>query len=102
MNIHDTKKRERIYTHNKTILDKEKFISMLPGWNKKKFNKILESLTQKEVIEIKGDVVKIFLLPTSEKGYKNVTNNETILESHFTDDESELLILLSTQSTVSY
>ncbi len=102
MNIHDTKKRERIYTHNKTILDREKFISMLPGWDKKKFNIILESLKQKEVIEITGDVVKIFLLPIAEKEYKNVSNNETILESLFTAEESELLTFLSSQSTVSY
>lgn len=102
MNIHDTKKRERIYTHNKTILDREKFISLLPGWDKIKFNKILESLKQKEVIEITGDVVKIFLLPIAEKEYKNVSNNETILESLFTAEESELLTFLSSQSTVSY
>jgi hypothetical protein len=101
MKTNDDKKRERIYTHNKTVLDKEKFISMLPGWDKKKLNKILELLKQKEVIEINGDVVRIFLLPISEKEYKNVLDDETIHESLFTDDESELLTLLSTQSTVS-
>ncbi len=101
MKTNDDKKRERIYTHNKTVLDKEKFISMLPGWDQKKLNKILESLKQKEVIEINGDIVKIFLLPISEKEYKNVSNDETIHESLFTEDESELLTLLSTQSTVS-
>ena len=101
MKTNDDKKRERIYTHNKTVLDKEKFISMLPGWDQKKLNKILESLKQKEVIEIIGDVVKIFLLPIAVKEYKNVSNNETLLESLFTADESELLTLLSSQSTAS-
>ena len=101
MNTHENKKRERIYTHNKTILDKEKLIAMLPGWNKKKFNNILEALKQKEVIDISGNEVKIFLLPITEKEYKNVLNDKTIHHSDFTDDESELLTLLSMQSTVS-
>ncbi len=34
MKIQDDKKRERIYTHNKTILNKEELIGKLPGWNK--------------------------------------------------------------------
>ena len=102
MKIQDDKKRERIYTHRKTILNKELLIGMLPGWNKNKFNLLLNSLKQKEVIEITGDEVKISLLPISEKEFKNVKNNETIHESFLTDDESELLTLLSMQSTNSY
>ena len=99
MNIHEDKKRERIYTHHKTILDRDKLIGMLPGWDKKKFNKIIETLKQKEVIEITGDEVKLFILPISAKEYKNVLNNETIHHSLFNADESELLTLLSMQST---
>jgi hypothetical protein len=101
MKIQDDKKRERIYTHNKTILNKEVLIGMLPGWNKNKFNMVLKALKQKEVIEIIGNEVKIFLLPISEKEYKNVLNNETIHQSFLTADESELLILLSMESAVS-
>jgi hypothetical protein len=101
MKTNDDKKRERIYTHHKTILDTEKLIDMLPGWDKKKFNEILEALKQKDVIEITGNEVKIFILPISEKEYKNVLDNETIHQSIFTADESELLTLLSMQSTAS-
>lgn len=101
MKIHDDKKRERIYTHNKTILNKEELIGKLPGWNKHKFNLALEALEQKEVIEIIGNEVKIFLLPLSEKEFKNVKNNEIIHESFLTDDESELLTLLSMESKIS-
>ena len=101
MKIHDNKKRERIYTHNKLILEREKLLTMLPGWSINKFNKILEALTQKEVIEISNNEVKIFILPISEEEYKHVLNNETIHQSMFTDEESELLTLLSMQSTVS-
>ena len=99
MKIQDDKKRERIYTHHKAILNKEVLIDMLSGWTKKKFNEILEMLKQKEVIEITGNEVKIFLLPISGKEYKNVLNNETIHQSFLTADESELLTLLSMQST---
>ncbi|MHB9012820.1 MAG: hypothetical protein ACYC49_11440 [Ignavibacteriaceae bacterium] len=101
MKIQDDKKRERIYTHHKVILNKEVLIGMLSGWTKKKFNEILEMLKQKEVIEITGNEVKIFLLPISEKEFKNVKNNETIHQSFLTDDESELLTLLTMQSTAS-
>jgi|GEM_PF-2155816 len=101
MNVHDDKKRERIYTHQKTILDRDKLIGMLPGWDKNKFNKTIDALKQKEVIDINGDEIKIFILPLSSKEYKNVLNNETIHQSIFTEDESELLTLLSMQSTVS-
>jgi len=101
MKIQDDKKRERIYTHHKTILNKEELIGMLSGWTKKKFNEILEMLKQKEVIEITGNEVKIFILPISDKEYKNVLNNETIYQSFLTADESELLTLLSMQSTAS-
>ena len=101
MKIHDDKKRERIYTHNKTILNKEELIGKLPGWNKHKFNLALEALELKEVIEITGNEVKIFLLPLSEKEFKNVKNNEIIHESFLTDDESELLTLLSMESKIS-
>ncbi len=101
MKIQDNKKRERIYTHNKTVLDREKLLALLPGWSIKKFNKILEALKQKEVIEISDNEVKIFILPISEKEYKHVMNNETIHHSLFTDDESELLTLLSMQSKIS-
>ena len=100
MHIHEDKKRERIYTHHKAILDRDKLMGMLPGWSKTKFNKIIESLKQKEVIEITGDEVKLFILPISAKEYKNVLNNETIHPSLFTADESEMLALLSMQSTV--
>jgi len=101
MKIQDDKKRERIYTHNKTILNKEVLIDLLPGWNKNKFNLVLKSLKQKEVIEITGKEVKLFLLPISEKEFKNVKNNETIHQSFLTDDESELLTLLSMESAIS-
>ena len=101
MKTNEDKKRERIYTHHKTILDTAKLIGLLPGWDKKKFNETLEALKQKDVIEITGNEVKIFILPTSGKEYKNVLNNETIHQSIFTADESELLTLLSMQSTVS-
>ena len=101
MKIQDDKKRERIYTHNKTILNKEELIGKLPGWNKNKFNLVLIALEQKEVIEITGNEVKIFLLPIAEKEFKNVKNNETIHQSFLTDDESELLTLLSMQSKIS-
>ena len=101
MKIQDDKKRERIYTHHKAILNKKELIGMLPGWTKKKFNEILEMLKQKEVIEITGNEVKIFYLPISEKEYKNVLNDETIHQSFLTSDESELLTLLTMQSTAS-
>ena len=101
MKIQDDKKRERIYKHHKAILNKEELIGMLSGWTKKKFNEILEMLKQKEVIEITGNEVKIFYLPISEKEYKNVLNNETIHQPFLTSDESELLTLLTMQSTAS-
>ncbi|MHB8336941.1 MAG: hypothetical protein ACYDEE_05970 [Ignavibacteriaceae bacterium] len=98
MKIQDDKKRERIYTHHKVILNKEVLI-VLSGWTKKKFNEILEMLKQKEVIEITGNEVKIFILPISDKEFKNVKNDETIHQPFLTADESELLTLLSMQST---
>ncbi len=101
MKIHDNKRRERIYTHNKTVLEREKLLAMLPGWSIKKFNKILEALKQKEVIEVSNNEVKFFILPISEKEYKHVLKNETIHQSQFTDEESELLTLLSMQSKIS-
>ncbi|MHB1688727.1 MAG: hypothetical protein ACYCVH_15345 [Ignavibacteriaceae bacterium] len=98
MNIQDDKKRERIYTHHKTVLNKEELISKLSGWNLKKFNKVLISLKQKEVIEISGIEVKIFILPITEIEFKDVINNKAKHQSILTGDESELLTLLSMQS----
>ena len=99
MKIQDDKKRERIYTHHKAILNKEELIGMLSGWSKKKLNDILEMLKQKDVIEVTGNEVKIFIIPISEKEFKNVKNDETIHQPFLTADESELLSLLSMQST---
>ena len=96
MKIHDDKKRERIYTHRKTILDKEALIRMLPKWDINKFNLLLDALKQKEVIEITGTEAKIFLLPLTEKELKN---SETTHQPILTPDESELLTLLTRQST---
>ena len=98
MNIQDDKKRERIYTHHKTVLNKKELISKMPGWNLKKFNKVLYSLKQKEVIEVSGIEVKIFILPITEKEFKNVINDKAKHQSILTGDESELLTLLSMQS----
>ena len=98
MKIQDDKKRERIYTHRKTILDKEVLLGMLPGWHKNKFNLALDALKQKEVIEITGDEAKIFLILISENEFKN---SETTHQPILTPDESELLTLLTRQSTTS-
>jgi hypothetical protein len=59
---------------------------------------VLIALEQKEVIEITGDEAKIFLLPISEKEFKN---NETTHQPILTPDESELLTLLTRQSIIS-
>ena len=98
MKIHDDKKRERIYTHRKTILDKEVLNSMLPTWGINKFNLVLDALKQKEVIEITGDEARIFLLPISQK---ELMNSETPHQPILTPDESELLTLLTRQSITS-
>ena len=102
MNIHDEKKRGRIYTHHIAILDSAKFISLLPGWNIKKLNEVLESLKQKEVIEINDNEIRIFYLPISQNEDKHLPNNDTMHQSLFTNDESELITLLTIQSTVSF
>ena len=97
MSIQDSKKRERIYTHHKTIQNKELLLGKLPGWNMLKFDKILESLKQKEVIEISGIEIKIFSMPFKEKTSK-ANKNEEFDNSHLTQDETELLVMLSDQS----
>ena len=78
MSIQDDKKRERIYTHHKTVLNKKELIKKLPGWNLNKFDRVLDSLKQKEVID--------------------VNDMEANHKSRLTEDESELLTLLSMQS----
>ncbi len=98
MNIQDDKKRERIYTHHKTVLNKKELISKLPGWNLKRLNKVLDSLKQKEVIEITGIEVKIFIIPISQKEFIEVHNNKAKHNSLLTEEESRLLTLLSMQS----
>ncbi len=99
MNIQDDKKRERIYTHHKTLLNKKKLISKLSGWNLKRLNNVLASLQQKELIEIAGTEVKIFIIPISHKEFIDV-NNKTRHISSLTEEESKLLTLLSMQSIV--
>jgi hypothetical protein len=98
MNIHDDKKRERIYTHHKTVLNKKEFIKKLPGWDINKFDMVLNSLKQKEIIEVNGVDIKIFMLPAFEKEILEVNDNKANHNSHLTDNESELLTLLSLQS----
>jgi hypothetical protein len=96
MIIHDDKKRERIYTHHKTVLNKKELLEKLPGWNINKFDRVIDSLKQKEVIEGLGNEVKIFMLPAS--GNEVADHDETNHKSLLTEDESELLTLLSMQS----
>ncbi|MHB8579792.1 MAG: hypothetical protein ACYDA4_08020 [Ignavibacteriaceae bacterium] len=98
MNIQDDKKRERIYTHHKTVLDKKELLKKLPGWNLSKFNRALDSLKQNEVIEVIGNEVKIFLLPISEKESKDAHVDKVNYKPILTEDESELLTLLTIQS----
>jgi hypothetical protein len=98
MSIQDGKKRERIYTHHKTVLNKKDLIENLPGWNVDKFDNVLDSLKQKEVIEVKGLEIKIFFLPISGKEVTGNNDNEAIHSSLLTVDESELLTMLSMQS----
>lgn len=97
MSIQDSKRRERIFTHHKTVLNKKALLEKLPGWDVKKFNKVLESLVQKEIIEISGIDIKIFSLPAIEKSSKK-NNNEELDNSHLTDDETELFVMLLDQS----
>lgn len=97
MSIQDSKRRERIFTHQKTVLNKEVLLEKLPGWDMGKFNKIFESLEQKEIIEISGIDIKIFSLPANEKTNKK-NNDEELDNSHLTEDETELLVMLSDQS----
>ncbi|MDR3625721.1 MAG: hypothetical protein P4L45_02755 [Ignavibacteriaceae bacterium] len=96
MKIQDDKKRERIYTHHKTVLNKKELIRKLPGWNMDKFDKVLGSLIKKEVIENAGTEVKIFILPKPPE--EAIDDNEAKYNSLLTEDESELFTLLSMQS----
>jgi hypothetical protein len=98
MSIQDDKKRERIYTHHKTVLNKKELIKKLPGWDLNKFDRVLDSLKQKEVIETIGNEVKIFMLPAAEKEVIDANDMEANHKSRLTEDESELLTLLSMQS----
>ncbi|MHB8337032.1 MAG: hypothetical protein ACYC6P_12765 [Ignavibacteriaceae bacterium] len=98
MNIQDDKKRERIYTHHKTVLNKKGLLKKLPGWDLSKFDKVLDTLKQNEVIEVIGNEVKIFLLPISEKEFKDVRDNNVKYKPLLTEEESELLTLLTNQS----
>ena len=97
MSIQDSKRRERIFTHHKTVLIKEVLLEKLPGWNMDKLKKNLESLEHEEVIETSGNDIKIFNLPANEKTTKK-NNKEEIDNTKLTEDETELLMMLLEQS----
>ncbi len=97
MSIQDIKRRERIFTRQKTVLNKEVLLEKLPGWNMGKFKKVFESLEQKEVIEISENYIKIFSLPANEKATKK-NDNEELDNSYLTEDETEMLVMLTDQS----